>query len=213
MGVFEHFPYTNFHDINLDRILERTKEAEEAAQQAADDAGAIHDEATQALQTANLAQGIAINARNTANSAASAASSAVNTANNALTAAQANAIHEYSITVDGQALTFEIDVTHSAPLLNNLIQGIAAGTVIFTTDASVFAGIYGKVSFKPDNITFDPDDPASINFGGTAFVVAHEGTPASSNFIFPILFEGIVDRTNLLAEGTILGLTPITERI
>ena len=26
MGVFEHFPYTNFHDLNLDWILSRVKE-------------------------------------------------------------------------------------------------------------------------------------------------------------------------------------------
>ena len=34
MGIFEHFPYSNFHNLNLDRILERTKAAEEAAQAA-----------------------------------------------------------------------------------------------------------------------------------------------------------------------------------
>lgn len=33
MGIFEHFPYTNFHDLNLDWILQRVEEvykAEEA---------------------------------------------------------------------------------------------------------------------------------------------------------------------------------------
>lgn len=34
MGVFEHFPYTNFHDLNLDRILERTAKAEKDAAEA-----------------------------------------------------------------------------------------------------------------------------------------------------------------------------------
>lgn len=34
MGIFEHFPYSNFHDLNLDRILERTQAAEEAVQAA-----------------------------------------------------------------------------------------------------------------------------------------------------------------------------------
>lgn len=34
MGIFEHFPYSNFHDLNLDRILERTQAAETAAQAA-----------------------------------------------------------------------------------------------------------------------------------------------------------------------------------
>lgn len=43
MGIFEHFPYSNFHNLNLDRILERTKKAEEdasAAAQAAETAAA-----------------------------------------------------------------------------------------------------------------------------------------------------------------------------
>lgn len=214
MGVFEHFPYTNFHDINLDRILERTKEAEEAAQQAADDAGAIHDEATQALQTAQLAQGIATNARNTANSAASDASAAVTTANNALAAAQANATYEYSLTLDHDNSTFEIDILHSATLLNTLIQGIAAGRIIFSFEMpSGGVAVYSKTSFKPDNITFDPDDPSIIHFGGTAFVVAHEGSPDSDNFIYPIMFEGVVDRSNLIANGTWLTLNAITPRI
>lgn len=34
MGLFEHFPYTNYHDLNLDKILERTKEAEVAVEAA-----------------------------------------------------------------------------------------------------------------------------------------------------------------------------------
>ncbi len=94
MGLFEHFPYTNFHDLNLDKILERTKEAEIAvkasaadAAQAAADAAAIHGEATQALNTANAASAAAANAVNTANAANTAAGNAVNTANAANTAA------------------------------------------------------------------------------------------------------------------------------
>lgn len=40
MGLFEHFPYTNFHDLNLDVILKRVKDAEAAAAESAEDAAA-----------------------------------------------------------------------------------------------------------------------------------------------------------------------------
>lgn len=66
MGLFEHFPYTNFHDLNLDTILKRTEEAEEAvtaaAQQvedAAADMAAADAKATQALTNSNNALEIA----------------------------------------------------------------------------------------------------------------------------------------------------------
>lgn len=29
MGAFEHFPYTNFHDMNLDWLLQKVQELEE----------------------------------------------------------------------------------------------------------------------------------------------------------------------------------------
>ena len=73
MGVFEHFPYTNFHDLNLDKVLERTHEAEQAAAaSAADaaasaaDAAASHAEASAALNKANQAYNIASTANTNA---------------------------------------------------------------------------------------------------------------------------------------------------
>lgn len=84
MGLFEHFPYTNYHDLNLDKILERTKEAEEAvaaseaaALAAAADASAADGKATTALNTAN-------NAKNTADQAALDAGAAQDTADQAI---------------------------------------------------------------------------------------------------------------------------------
>ena len=83
MGLFEHFPYTNYHDLNLDKILERTKEAEEAVAAseaavlaAAADMAAADAKATLALSTANTAAG-------NASSALTAAGNAVSTANSA----------------------------------------------------------------------------------------------------------------------------------
>lgn len=69
MGIFEHFPYTNFHDLNLDKILERTHEAEAAAAASAEDAAQAAADAALALNTANAANTAAGNAVNTANSA------------------------------------------------------------------------------------------------------------------------------------------------
>lgn len=82
MGIFEHFPYSNFHNLNLDKILERTQEAEEAvaasaaaAEAAAEDAATADANATLALNTANAANNTATNAKNTADAANSAINS------------------------------------------------------------------------------------------------------------------------------------------
>lgn len=95
MGIFRNWPYTNFHDLNLDRILDRTKEAEEAAQQAANDAAtsaagiaAANSKSTEALSKANAAV-------NTANGAAA-------DAEQALTYSRAKAQHCFEIIIDDQ---------------------------------------------------------------------------------------------------------------
>ena len=66
MGIFQHFPYSNYHDLNLDRILERTQAAEEAVQaaeaaalQAASDVASAASDASAALIAANQALAIA----------------------------------------------------------------------------------------------------------------------------------------------------------
>lgn len=93
MGIFEHFPYTNYHDLNLDKILERTKEAEQAVAaseaavlEAAADMAAASAAATNAVNTANAASNAATNAVNTANSAVNTANAASTTAGNAYSA-------------------------------------------------------------------------------------------------------------------------------
>ena len=105
MGLFEHFPYTNFHDLNLDVILKRVKDAEAAAAESAEDAAGSQAHADEALTKANTALSDAATAKSDAataksdaataksdaaiaksdaSSAVSAAASAVNTANQAL---------------------------------------------------------------------------------------------------------------------------------
>lgn len=105
MGVFEHFPYVNYHELNLSWILRKLKELEdvigtqivdlvaragvaENAQAIADltdtveeNATTAHNEATAAAQAAATADGKAVSAQTTAN----AAQSAANTANTNIT--------------------------------------------------------------------------------------------------------------------------------
>ena len=90
MGLFEHFPYTNFHDLNLDVILQRVKSAETAAASSAEDAAAsaaiaqgLEDQISAAVANSANAVSAASNAVSTANTAASNASTALSTANTA----------------------------------------------------------------------------------------------------------------------------------
>lgn len=100
MGVFEHFPYVNFHELNLDWIVRRLKEVEQNttvdavaragvaqnAQDISDLTTTVTNNATTAHNEALAAQNTATNAYNTANSASNTATTANNTANAAQTA-------------------------------------------------------------------------------------------------------------------------------
>lgn len=133
MGLFEHFPYTNFHDLNLDVILQRVKNAETAAASSAEDAAgsqAHADEAltkaTNALSTANTAASDAATAKSNAASAVSTANSAASSASDAVTAAQAaqtaaetastaaTGAKNAAISAQGQAETAATNATNAA---------------------------------------------------------------------------------------------------
>ena len=108
MGIFEHFPYTNFHDLNLDKILERTQAAEQAvadsaaaAEAAAASAAAVESTVNTALNTANSAYSLA----HTANNAAGAAQT---TADQALALAQQDHREIIYIAVDPDYNTAEL---------------------------------------------------------------------------------------------------------
>lgn len=109
MGVFEHFPYTNFHELNLSWILAKLKELEdvignqivdivaragvaanaEAISDLSDRVDGVETTATGAAATAQSASTTAQSAVTTANAANTAASAAVNTADSANTIATA----------------------------------------------------------------------------------------------------------------------------
>ena len=141
MGIFEHFPYTNFHDLNLDKILERTQAAEEAVetsaqqvQDAASDMAAASAAAANAVSVANNAANAANNAVNTANSASTTANTAINTANNASTVAS-NAAASASA-----AESAAIAAKNAAEALS------AASMVIYEFDVSMSGVISARVT-------------------------------------------------------------------
>lgn len=108
MGVFEHFPYTNFHELNLDWVVNQIKELKDivgtqivdlvaragvaANTQAINNLSTtVTNNATTAHNEAQAAANAASTAQTTATNAANAASAAQTTATNAANAASANA--------------------------------------------------------------------------------------------------------------------------
>lgn len=103
MAVFEQFPFTNFHEINLQWIIEKlnTIETEKGVSKEYVDektssikttADTAKESADTALTTATTANNTAIAASSTATSASSLANTAKNTADSAATTANTNAI-------------------------------------------------------------------------------------------------------------------------
>lgn len=95
MGLFEHFPYTNFHELNLGWFLSKFKSllSEWATyvpifNGIRDEAEAAAEDAAEALAAAETAQGAAETALAQANTAITTANTAVTEAQTAATAAQ-----------------------------------------------------------------------------------------------------------------------------
>lgn len=135
MGVFEHFPYTNFHDINLDRILERTKEAEEAIGQTQAALDAAVSDMQSASSDAAAALNAAGNAVSTAQTAANDAATAISNASSALTAANAAMPAIYLMDVDTVNRTFTY---HLSVVPAELRGRIKNGTALFAFPGASF---------------------------------------------------------------------------
>lgn len=138
MGIFEHFPYTNFHNLNLDRILERTKAAEEAVNTALSELEAAQADMAAADAKATLAL-------NTANGAAGTAAAAVVTANGAAAGVAALA---YSAVSESDL----IDTANTYHVTINSCQACKiAGLILFDIVFALEAGYnYGNIAFKSD---------------------------------------------------------------
>lgn len=154
MGIFEHFPYSNFHNLNLDRILERTKEAEAAiaTTQAALDAAA-----------ADMA------------AASAAADSAVNIANQALTSfnSEVDAL-TFRLTWDGGELAYTsialLNIPQGVDLYRRILQSrLAAVAQLDTTQGSLenfVAPIHYKTTSAGLTCYFIVNDLIHNTFGG-----------------------------------------------
>ena len=105
MGLFENFPYTNFHNLNLDWIIKVLKNAVAELEEIQTNWESVRDTANTAKTTADAAAVKAENARTTANGAMTKADSAKTQSENAeLTANAARVTAE-----DAQATSRESD--------------------------------------------------------------------------------------------------------
>lgn len=105
MGLFENFPYTNFHNLNLDWIIKVLKNAVAELEEIQTNWESVRDTANTAKTTADTAAVKAENARITANGAMTKADAAKTQSENAeLTANAARATAE-----DAQATSHESD--------------------------------------------------------------------------------------------------------
>ena len=166
MGLFEHFPYTNFHDLNLDVILKRVKDAEAAAASSAEEAAGSIAQAEAAVSTANAANTTA-NAANTtaqqalnsATSANTAAQQAISDAAAALAAAEASEFEIINIQCDRTNHTATVQSSYTWDELYNLV---ANNKVLFRLKDSGFSSDMIPTPFRP-RIQEGGSQPASLN--------------------------------------------------
>ena len=150
MGVFEHFPYVNFHELNLSWIVNKLKEIEDiintnivdpvARAGVAANTQAINNLSTTVTHNATTAHNEASAAQSTADAAALAAGNAQTAATNAGNTATAasNAVTTLTTQVNNQRL-HNADHTYTNLTLN--AQGyVSLGT--FESDFNLPAGSY-----------------------------------------------------------------------
>lgn len=117
MGLFEHWPYTNFHDLNLDWVISKLKDLTTYAESAKSDAN-----------RAENAKTIAVNAQDAAESAARSAESSSRDAQAAENSAERYAAH-IADPVSGLVTTWLDDnITPTTPPVDAslTVQGAAA---------------------------------------------------------------------------------------
>ena len=114
MGLFENFPYTNFHNLNLDWIIKVLKNAVAELEEIQTNWEGVRDTANTAKTTADAAATKAENARITANGAMTKAVTAEDTAKAAKTQAEGAELVAYAAqntSVEAQATANEANET------------------------------------------------------------------------------------------------------
>lgn len=161
MGVFEQFPYVNFHELNLSWIVNKLKELEEvigtqivdivARAGVAANAQAIQDLSNTVDANAITAHNETVTAQNTADAAASAASvadgkavAAQNTANAANTTANAVAGRFSSRTVTVEAGQLDVSIMDMFDVNNEYVVFIEGNVVV--NNVGCIYGVYKTAS-------------------------------------------------------------------
>lgn len=190
MGIFEHNPYTNIHNMNLDWMLRTVQEASTDASSAKATAESMEDDlqtamtnASTALTTANsaasdaaLALSTANNALNTASAAQSTANTAQSTANTAVTnAATAQSTANTAVTNAATAQsTADTAVSNASTAQTTAASAVTAAANALTEAESKLPASYavydGTVNLLKLNISSQTSIPGvthTVNANGT----------------------------------------------
>lgn len=165
MGVFEHFPYANFHELNISWILDKIKELEDVIGSQIVDIVARAGVAENAQAIADLSDTVET-VETTANGAASAASAAQTTADSAASAASAAQTTANAATAELSNLESQIAdciITHYYPVSGGVhnIVGVLSGDIIISCRNGLGmwvitgTGIYPLITAQNiDNVTY-----------------------------------------------------------
>lgn len=151
MGLFENFPYTNFHNLNLDWIIKVLKNAVAELEEIQTNWESVRDTANTAKTTADAAATKAENARVTANGAMTKSVSAEDTAKAAKTAAdtaEMNSSAAQNTAVEAQAIANEANETAARAENTAGVAQATANTAKKTAD-----GVDAKATTALENST------------------------------------------------------------
>ena len=122
MGLFNRFPYTNFHELNLDWIIEKVKEMNAQAVKVSSEA---NNKSTESLEKSSQALTTSENALNTANGSDEKATQALNNSTSALnTANTANRSSSQALSQSKSALDTANGIDEKATRALDTANGI-----------------------------------------------------------------------------------------
>lgn len=203
------YPYTNFHDINLDWVLEKTKESLEKSGAAESVALQAKDTATTAKTTAEAAKAESASAAQTAANSATVAQEATNNANNAKIQAfgAKTAADDAQATADANTASITEIQTKLAGIAKR--YNIAVGTTwatyregIFKQEIAVDGLVPGAVNlFELDIQDADLENAVSLNVEyekiirheaqtGKVILYAYEATMFPFNIALSVITNG-----------------------
>ena len=184
MGLFEQWPYANFHDLNLNWIIQKVKNIATDTQTASDAAAT----ATSAAETASSAAETATSAAESAAAAAEPLSQAAELVN--VLGAQMN---EFIASESGSRFVRDLYTAESvAAGLHYRLQ-----TVVLSDDPANYDAI--QVNYSHDGVneihTFTPEDMTDQNRGAQIFASGNQGGSSTNMCIRNIALTKNADST------------------